>query len=146
MACSTARLAIDYSKVPADWVGYVEYLDNDPHFNTLPKVDGLDVFSGCQMFTRMWTEKHLHCLSLDILQDEVNHNIQLPEGVQTFIMQAMRMKRGRGMAALGPPCKPWIWLTSSQTRRTGENPAGDETNWLTQEPFLSMFWFSSFLM
>ena len=48
MACSTARLAIDYSKVPADWVGYVEYLDNDPHFNSLPKVDGLDVFQAAR--------------------------------------------------------------------------------------------------
>jgi hypothetical protein len=124
--------AVDWHLVPVDWIEFVRFLVTSEELGTpVNALDALDVFAGSKSYARACERAGLLCMTYEINDDDVWQDFLTFQGLSYLIQLVVRVKPG-GLVVFGPPCKYWIFLTLSHTRRIAKNPAGDASSWMAR--------------
>ena len=122
--------AVRWELVPSEWHPFVQTFL--PMVVAKDPLDGLDVFAGQKGFAKSLARHGLKGMTFEKEDDPEWNNILNLKGTSTLFFLILRV-RTNGIVLLGPPCKFWIFLTLSHTKRTAQNPAGSSSSWMARE-------------
>ncbi len=111
--------ALDLAMVPEEWREPAAAMHG---LHTLYALGGLDVFSGTGAMKEAFWRRHVPCASFEKEDDPREDILKLP-GISYLFTLLMRMA-SQGLVVMGPPCKSWVFLASSQTGRSKARGVG----------------------
>lgn len=129
-ASAAACQAVRWDLVPPDWVEPVAAML--PLAVKTPQLDGIDCFAGEKGFCKAMLRHNLAALPFEKNDDPEWEDVLTAKGLSYLFFILLRVRAG-GLVMLGPPCKFWIFLTLSHTKRTRTNPAGSSESWMAME-------------
>ena len=125
----------------ASSLGLVEEVVEKFDRNGRPRdLQALDLFCGEGNFQHECERSEIPVEGIDILKDEVNHNILTAHGFSFHfeigattrfsafnLFHMCRCEAPLGMILCGPPCSLFVFMSSSVHRRSGFIPYGDQS-------------------
>ena len=96
------------------------------------QLGGVDVFAGKKGFAKSMLRHGLAGATFEKMDDPVWEDILSLRGLSRLILLILRVKE-HGLVMMGPPCKFWIFLTLSHTKRAAQNLAGSMASWMAKE-------------
>ena len=128
--CQNMRV-LQWDKVPPEWTAIVAEVLDEVLQMKMSLLGANDIFAGTKNMQAKWKEKGIPCSKFE-LDDDPDENCLSPIGVKIFVRDTLRMVPN-SISTMGPPCKFWIFLTLSHTKRTKDNVLGSPNSWMAVE-------------
>ena len=128
--CQNMRILL-WHKVPPEWTAIVTEVLDEVLQMKMSSLGANDIFAGTKNMQAKWKEKGIPCSKFE-LDDDPDENCLSPIGVKIFVRDTLRMVPN-SISTMGPPCKFWIFLTLSHTKRTKDNVLGSPNSWMAVE-------------